>query len=107
LSVEDGIDVMDLNPYKQSFHKTTEIHPVAKVIIFFVKNSITFKEQPFALLNSLIGELDSAGEGETTFGSVMKDAFAFLGNIMEWVGDKIVGYLEEAGQINRAVNDQI
>ena len=41
-STESGFDIMDVNPYKQSFHKTSETHPIVKVIIFFVSNSETF-----------------------------------------------------------------
>lgn len=36
LSFKDGFDLMDLDPNKQSAHKTTELHPVIKVILFFV-----------------------------------------------------------------------
>ena len=54
LSFEDGFDVMDLDPHKQSYHKTAEVHPVVRVIIFFVDNVSTFAQSPFTLLSSLI-----------------------------------------------------
>ncbi len=107
LSAEDGFDIMDLDPHKQSYHKTAEIHPVVRVIIFFVDNISTFAQSPFTLISSLFGLMDNGEEGETTFGSVLSDIFSFLGKIIEWVGELIIGFLKAIGQINRAVNEQI
>lgn len=106
-SSEDGFDVMDLDPHKQSYHKTAEIHPVVRVIIFFVDNISTFAQSPMTLLSSLFGMMDDGKDGETTFGSVMSDIFSFLGKIIEWVGDLIIDFLKAIGQINRAVDKRI
>ncbi|MEA0970416.1 hypothetical protein Megvenef_00378 [Candidatus Megaera venefica] len=106
-SAEDGFDVMDLDPHKQSYHKTAETHPVVRVIIFFIDNISTFAQSPFTLLSSLFGLMDDGEEGETTFGSVMSDIFSFLGKIIEWVGELIIDFLKEIGQINRAVDDKV
>ncbi len=107
-SIEDGFDVMDLNPNKQSFHKTSEIHPVIRVIIFFVDNLTTFAQAPMDMISGLI---DSMGGGDdedkTTFGSVLSDIFGFLSDVIGWVGDAIVAFLEAIGQINRAVDSKI
>jgi len=106
-SSEDGFDVMDLDPNKQSYHKTAEIHPVVRVIIFFIDNISTFAQSPFTLISSLFGLMDDGEEGETTFGSVMSDIFSFLGKIIEWVGNAIIEFLKAIGQINRAVNEEV
>ncbi len=106
-SFEDGFDVMDLNPNKQSYHKTSEVHPIIKVIQFFVKAASGIAQSPFDLLSSLFGLMDNGEDGETTFGSVLKDLFSFLGDIIEWVGDLLITFLDEIGQINRAVDDKV
>ena len=107
LSLKSGFDVMDLDPHKQSYHKTAEVHPVVRVIIFFVENISTFAQLPATLISSLFGMMDNGEEGETTFGSVMSDIFSFLGKIIEWVGNLIIKFLQEIGQINRVVDDKI
>lgn len=99
-------DVMDVDPYKQSYHKTTEVHPIAKVILFFIDSST--ESMPISsLITSLADMLDTGEEGETTFGSVLKDGFSFLGDILEWASNLIADFLEEMGQINRAVSSEI
>lgn len=103
-STEDGLDVMDLDPNKQSYHKTKELHPVIKVIKFFVEAASSVAQSPFDLLGALFGLMDNGEDGETTFGSVMKDIMSFLGDVIEWVGDLLISFLDEVGQINRAVN---
>ena len=107
LSLKSGFDVMDLDPHKQSYHKTAEVHPVVRVIIFFVENISTFAQSQATLISSLFGMMDNGEEGETTFGSVMSDIFSFLGKIIEWVGNLIIKFLQEIGQINRVVDDKI
>ena len=103
-SIDDGFDVMDLDPNKQSYHKTKELHPVIKVIKFFVEAASSVAQSPLDLLGSLFGLMDNGEDGETTFGSVMKDLMSFLGDVIEWVGSLLIKFLDEIGQINRAVD---
>ncbi|MDP4832983.1 MAG: hypothetical protein NWR41_04705 [Rickettsiaceae bacterium] len=105
-SAEDGFDVMDLDPNKQSYHKTKELHPIVKVIKFFVEAASSIAQSPLDLLGSLFGLMDDGEDGETTFGSVMKDLMSFLGDVIEWVGSLLIDFLDEVGQINRAVDSK-
>lgn len=108
MSVKEGlsIDFMDLDPNHQSMHKTEKVHPVVEVIIFFLSMVTETGSSLADMIGSLFGLLDNGEEGETTFGSVMKDIFSFVGEVISWVGDAIKGFLEEIGQINRAVDDK-
>jgi hypothetical protein len=102
-----NLDVMDLNPVKQPFHKTQGTHIVVKVLIFLFRNAEAFVEAPIVILQSLLNSMDYGEEGETTFFSVTNDILSFLGQIIEWVGVAIIGFLEEVGQINRSVDDKV
>ena len=98
---------MDLDPNKQSYHKTAETHPVVRVIIFFVEAASGVAQSPFDMLSALFGLMDNGEEDETTFGSVLSDLFSFLGEIIKWVKELLIDFLEAVGQINRAVDDKI
>ncbi len=109
MSVKEGvsIDFMDLDPNHQSMHKTDKIHPVIEVILFFLSIATDADTSLADLIGSLVDMIFGGGEeGETTFGSVIKDIFAFVGEVISWVGDLIKGFLEEIGQINRAVDEK-
>lgn len=108
MSVKEGlsIDFMDLDPNHQSMHKTDKVHPVVEVIIFFLSIASEAGSSLADMIGSLFSLLDNGEEGETTFGSVMKDIFSFVGEVISWVGDLIKKFLEEIGQINRAVDDK-
>lgn len=108
MSVKEGlsIDFMDLDPNHQSMHKTDKVHPVVEVIIFFLSIITETGGSLADMIGSLFGLLDNGEEGETTFGSVMKDIFSFVGEVISWVGGAIKGFLEEIGQINRAVDNK-
>ena len=108
MSVKEGlsIDFMDLDPNHQSMHKTDKVHPVVEVILFFLSIVTETGTSLADMIGSLFGLLDNGEDGETTFGSVMKDIFSFVGEVISWVGDLIKKFLEEIGQINRAVDDK-
>ena len=108
MSVKEGlsIDFMDLDPNHQSMHKTDKVHPVVEVILFFLSIVTETGSSIADMIGSLFGLLDNGEDGETTFGSVMKDIFSFVGEVISWVGDLIKKFLEEVGQINRAVDDK-
>ncbi len=106
-SFKDGFDLMDLDPYKQSYHKTDEVHPVIKVIIFFFEISSQTGASAFDMIGSLFGIMAGGDEGGTTFFRVLGDLFNYLGFLIELIGQLIITLLEEIGQINRAVDSTI
>ena len=104
LSFKDGFDLMDLDPNKQSAHKTTEVHPVVKVMIFLVDMVVEANKAPYQLLGALVGLIaGNDSSGQTTFASVLKDLFSFIGWIIEKIGDTVISILKAIGQINRSV----
>ncbi|MFK7967569.1 MAG: hypothetical protein AB8B68_00115 [Rickettsiaceae bacterium] len=105
-SFEDGFDIMDLDPNKQAAHKTSELHPVIKVILFLVDMAVQLAQAPLQLMDALITMIagDDA-EGETTFASVLKSLFEFVGWLIEKFGEGIAAILRSIGQINRSVDD--
>ena len=108
LSFKDGFDLMDLDPNKQSAHKTTELHPVIKVLLFFVDMAVQLAQSPYQMLDALVGMIfGDDSKGQTTFASVLKDIFGFISWLIEKIGDAVASILRAIGQINRAVDDTV
>ncbi|MFK7974145.1 MAG: hypothetical protein AB8B66_04725 [Rickettsiaceae bacterium] len=103
----DGLDVMDFNPNKQSFHKTKQLHPIVQVIIFFVDNATSFAESPFSLISSLFGMLDNGKDGDTTMAHLMSDLFSAFGSLIEKFGQVVVAMIKAIGGINRSVHSTV
>jgi hypothetical protein len=53
-SFTDGFDIMDLDPNKQSSHKTAETSPIIKVLLFILDMAVQIAESPIDLINALI-----------------------------------------------------
>ena len=107
-SFTDGFDIMDLDPNKQSSHKTSELSPIIKVLLFLFDMSVQLAESPIDLINALITMIaGNDSDGQTTFASVLKDIFGFLGRLIEKFGEGIAAILKAIGQINRSVDDTI
>ncbi len=105
LSFENGFDILDLDPNKQPAHKTAAVHPVVKIILFFVDMGVQTGQTLSQLLGSLV-DMIAGGDssGQTTFVSVLKDLFDYIGWLIEEVGGVLTSVLEDIGQINRAVD---
>jgi hypothetical protein len=107
LSFKDGFDLMDLDPGKQSYHKTKELHPVIKVIIFFFEIATQSDMSPFQMLGSLFSMLTGGDQGMTTFIKILGDIFDYMSFLIKLIGQVIIALLKEIGQINRAVDSTI
>ena len=108
LSFKDGFDLMDLDPNKQSSHKTATLHPVIKVLLFFLDMAVQVAQTPGQLLGALVDMLFGKGDdGQTTFSSVMKDLLGYVGWLIETIGNAIGSILKAIGQINRAVDSTV
>ena len=93
---------MDLDPNKQSSHKTATLHPVIKVLLFFLDMAVQVAQTPGQLLGALVDMLFGKGDdGQTTFSSVMKDLLGYVGWLIETIGNAIGSILKAIGQINR------
>jgi hypothetical protein len=104
-SGENGIDIdlIDLNPDKQPVHKTMELHPVIKVIIFFFDIATQTFQSPFVMLASLFDMLIIGGEGPGPF-TILANMLNYVGFIVQMVGLIIIEILKSIGQINRVVS---
>ncbi len=108
LSLEDGFDLMDLNPNKQSMHRTKEVHHVIRVIILITDSLINLSVTGPKLVNAIVSALGGDGEGViSSVFSVIADILGFFIKIIELFGQLIIIILEYIGQINRAVDDYI
>ncbi len=105
-SITDGFDLMDLDPGRQSFHRTSELHPVIKVIKFFVDAGITLAQSPIELLKSLINVMDSDEDGQNIGNKLLNSTLSFIGKIIDWIGEAIIALLNEVGQLNRVVDSK-
>lgn len=101
----DGInipDLMDFNPVKQPYHKTKELHIIAKILLFFV----SMMEQARLGLLDMFGSLfDMIGGAIIPNLNFFKPIFDVLGAVIEKFYDVIKAIIEEFGQINRLVSD--
>jgi hypothetical protein len=102
-----SVDYMDLDPFHQPMHKTDEVHPVIEVVLFFLNISTESGSSLAEMISSLYASQAEDEFRETTKAAALRDIFAFIGEVVKWVGGAIKGYLEEVGQINRAVDDTI
>lgn len=125
-SIDDGLDVMDLNPDKQPFHKSQGMLPIVESMIFLIDHAASFADDAFSMISSLFTMLggsegssgssgssggstqnqDSSG-GAVNIGTILSDMLSFIGDILVAVGSLITDYLKEVGQLNRAVDDAI
>lgn len=102
-SFEDGFDIMDLDPNEQTFHKTTDVHPIVQVIIFLVNAASSIAAAPFNLLSAVMDMAPSTGGDDES----STNMFSALGDLIDLMGEGIIAALEYIGQINRAVNDKV
>ena len=105
LSFKNGLDLMDLDPNKMPYHKTKELHPVIKVIIFFFKMAMEVATSPMQMISSLFTMM--GGGPDSGFGKIIGELFKFLDWLIKLVGTIIIEILKAIGQINRAVDDTI
>jgi hypothetical protein len=107
LSVGQSVDAdfMDLDPNRQPMQKTSKVHPVVEIIVFFLSISTETGSSISEMISQLFNLLNGDSQGETTFNSIMRDLFSFIGDIISWVGGAMQGFLQEVGQINRVVDN--
>ena len=94
------LDLMDYNPTKQIYHKTEDVHPIVKVIIFLIDAASDSVSSPFDLISALI----SSGTDGAIDSSALLSA---LGEVIDFIGEAFISILKEVGQINRLVDSQV
>ncbi|WP_341756180.1 MULTISPECIES: hypothetical protein [unclassified Candidatus Tisiphia] len=96
------LDPLDWNPVKQPLHKTDELHPLTKVLVFLIdlKTSLSMS----ALLGKL---LDMMGAENTPGLNVIREIVKWVGKILEqqWMYDIAKDVLKTIGTLNRSVDD--
>lgn len=109
-SDDEGLsaDTMDMNPGHQPMHKTKELHPVIKVIIFFFNIGQQTFQSPFVMLaqlfDMLIGTTGSGGIGPL---EILANVMNYMGLMLQLFMMIVVEILKEIGQINRVVKSDI
>lgn len=106
-SISGGADVMDLDPFSQPYHRTTHVHPVIQILQFLFQIQSALTTAPFELFKALFDLIDNEEDGSTTFGSNMSKAMEFIIKIFDLIGDSMLAFLDELGQINRVVDSKI
>lgn len=101
------IDLIDLSPSHQPLHKTKELHPVIKVIIFFFDIATQTFQSPFVMLAQLFDMLIGAGGDGPGPMEILANIFNHIGLIIQLVGMIIIEILKEIGQMNRVVSPNI
>lgn len=101
----DGPDLLDLDPNKQTFHKTEELHPIIRVMIFFIDMMEFVASSPIDLFNALFTMVSGASDqNENTFSQVIGGVFEAISWLIEGFFDLIRSLLKAIGQINRVVS---
>lgn len=102
----DGPDLLDLSSDKQTFHKTDELHPIIRVMIFFLDMYEAVATSPLQLFEALFGMVAGASnQDENTFSQVIGGIFEAISWLIEGFFDLIKSLLKAIGQINRVVSD--
>ncbi|MCC8371805.1 MAG: hypothetical protein LN568_03520 [Rickettsia endosymbiont of Pseudomimeciton antennatum] len=95
-------DVLDWNPVRQPLHKTDELHPLAKVLKFFIELKSTMT------MTGLLGKLlDMMGSGNTPGLDSIKEIVKWIGYVFEqrWMYDLAIKIVEALGALNSTVDD--
>jgi hypothetical protein len=93
-------DLLDWNAGRQPLHKTDELHPLAKVLKFFI--GLKSEMSMSGLLGKLLDMM-----GDTAAISTIKEIVKWIGYIFEqrWMYDLAIKIVEALGALNSAVDD--
>lgn len=107
-SGDDGLDIdlLDLDPNKQVFHKTDKVHPVIKVVIFLIEMGKEISKAPAELLGALANMLNDDEEGDTPVAKVLASLFEAISWLIEFFAEEVASALAQVGQINRVVSPE-
>lgn len=98
------VDFLDLDPNRQTFHKTSDLHPVVKVMIFFIDIATQAAQAPAQLISGLISMIANGTGGETTVSKTLGAMFESVSWLMEFFANIVTSMLKSIGQINRVVS---
>jgi hypothetical protein len=98
-------DLMDFNPVSQPIHKTTALHPLAKVIIFLIDTAAQTGQGLLQLIGTLFDTIGSKITPDNPNVNIFKPVFSSLGAIIEKFALLVKSLIQEVGQINRVVSD--
>jgi hypothetical protein len=92
-------DPLDWNPVHQPLHKTNELHPLTKVLIFFIDHSGT--KQISSMVDMLLDALGGSVKGLDVFKSI----FDFIAIIFNGPAETAKIMLKFFGTLNGSVDD--
>lgn len=97
------IDIMDYNPKRQILHMTTDLHPLAKILIAIIDVAGSSGKSLGDMLATLLDSINSAifSSGFNLF----KEIFDFLGKVIDYVKEAFTALIKEFGQFNRVVDN--
>lgn len=94
-------DILDIYPYNQPLHKTTKLHPIMQVLLFFLG-------QENANLPKLLGELlDSLGADKIPGLNVLETILKQIGKLLSKMQAAVVGILKKFGSLNGDVREPL
>lgn len=99
-----GIDLFDLNPNHQAFHRTDKLHPVVRIMIFFIDMAAQFATSAPDMMAALANMLGGGGDGGGFF-KVIGTFFEAISWLINGFFSLIKEMLKAIGQINRVVSD--
>lgn len=88
-------DVFDYNPVKQPFHNTGGINPIAQILIFLLQNS-----QSGTLSDNWSSAVSNSNNKLAGF-------VEFIGDVMKYIGNSFASLLQQYGQFNRVVSENL
>ena len=97
------IDLFDLNPNHQAFHRTHKLHPVIRILIFFIDMMASLMSSPADMMAALANMLGGGGDGGGFF-QVIGTFFEGISWLIKGFFELIKKLLQAIGQINRVVS---
>ncbi len=99
-----GTDSFDLSPSSQVFHKTYKLHPIIRILIFFLDMMASAAASPADMMAALANMMGGSGDGGGFF-KVIGGLFEAISWLIKAFFALIKEILKAIGQVNRVISD--
>ncbi len=98
----DEYDLLDLDPVRQPMHKTTIVHPLVEVLIFFIDIAGSTRQSLSQLIGSFFSKANESS-GEDYFNKSLSLSFEMIAWLIDNFKNEVIEFIEDLGRINNVV----